>query len=108
MERTFDSQAHRLNSALAQLNRSFMQRSQAGVRPGTAVGGYYTNITGRGGRAAYDIGLVGRRIGRGPVQVSPAGGRTTKVLTAAFQKILSAQLQLAQLKAELDRLKKGK
>jgi len=119
-EQSFNQQADRLNSIMANLNRLTMQRGNASVRRDDPSG-YFVGIAGGAtgksksarGRVgdAYHVGIIGRRIGRGPVKMTSAralNSRSTKVMTAAFQKLLFAQSQLVELRAELDRLKQKK
>jgi hypothetical protein len=105
-ERSFESQANDLISALARVGKSLKQQGESSLS-GAATSGsaYFVSIAGsrQSSGDARHKGLVGKRIGRGPVSVSP--GKSTKAITAAFAKILEAQAQLSQIKAEVERLK---
>ena len=107
-ERSFDSQANELISALSRLGKSIKQQGAPAGFSADSESDYFVGITpakSAFGDARY-TGLVGKRVGRGPVNVSP--GRSTRAMTAAFAKILSAQAQLSQLQSEVERLKHRK
>lgn len=86
---------------------SGMRSMQTGELPG-----YYVQITGgKGQQSAYgyraaDTGLVGSRVGRGPVRMVSSKGPSTKAVTTAFAKLLSMQAQVQSIKEELEVLKK--
>jgi hypothetical protein len=131
MERGLDDQGRQLTARLGKLAKQARRppkrggRKWPGSRPGSGFGsgfghdaGYYVDMVGRGGGGgrgrkggkgyrAADTGLVGRRIGRGPVRMASAGGGvSTRALSAAFGRLLAAQAQLQRLKSEMDRVRK--
>jgi hypothetical protein len=111
LERSFEIEGRQLTVALVHLQRSVKSQGRVAYTPGYEIPGYYVEITGRRkGRAPRgfrpaDTGLVGRRIGRGPVRMTSSDGQSAKAVTAAFAKLLSAQSQLQQLRSELERVK---
>ncbi|MEP9387677.1 hypothetical protein [Mesorhizobium sp. KR9-304] len=130
----FDQQAQQLTLGLIRLQRHLKSSGGGGGGkrrpkfrprgPGGELPGYFVDITGRGGgkqgkrsgsqkskwpRAA-DAGLVGRRIGRGPVRMTGSGAdaQSAKAVTAAFAKLLAAQAQLLQMRSDVEGLKKAR
>jgi hypothetical protein len=105
-ERAFAAQANDLISALSSIGKSLKQQRSAANPALSSEEGYFVNITGsrRASRNSQYRGLVGKRVGRGPVSVVP--GRSTKAITVAFAKVMEAQTQLSQLQAEVERLKR--
>ncbi len=110
LETQFDVEGRQMAAALHRLLKSAKAQSSAGPQQGRELAGYYVNITGRRapggapGRAA-DMGLVGRRVGRGPVRMTGSGTQSAKIASAVFSKLLVAQSQLEQIRAELEALK---
>ncbi|ARM91497.1 hypothetical protein RHEC894_PC00479 (plasmid) [Rhizobium sp. CIAT894] len=113
-----DDQAQQLTAGLVKLEQSLKvsRRSQRSKSGSLAANGelqnYYVDITASKifGKAnwprAADSGLVGRRIGRGPVRMTGSDTQSAKAVTAAFAKLLSAQAQLLQIRSEVEDLKK--
>lgn len=124
LERGLDNQGRQLTVLLDKLGRQSRRPQKTfggggrsgGGRTGGNGGraavdsGYYVDMVGHAERRpmfrAADTGLVGRRIGRGPVRMATAtGGASTRALSAAFGRLLAAQTQLQQLRAEMDRIR---
>jgi small-conductance mechanosensitive channel len=118
IERGLDEEGRQLAVRLGKLGKRSSQASKAAKgrggfqRPGYDDVGYYVEMVGSRGQGrrptyrAADTGLVGRRIGRGPVRMaSPGGNVSTRALSAAFGRLLAAQSQLQQLKSEMDRIR---
>jgi hypothetical protein len=115
LEKGFEIEGQQLTAALLKLQKAVKGQTRPPPRGGGGHGGdqagYYVQITGgrdrprSGGFRAADTGLIGRRVGRGPVRMTSADGQSAKAVTAAFSKLLSAQSQLQKLRTELEGLK---
>ena len=111
LERSFEAQSRQLTAALSQLRNAIKTQPKGKAGRQGELPGYYVNIAAgrnrphRGGGRPADTGLVGRRVGRGPVRMTSSGAQSAKAMTAAFAKLLAAQSQLQQLRVELESLK---
>jgi uncharacterized coiled-coil protein SlyX len=117
LERGLDDQGRQLSVLLGKLQRGARaQRTSPPFNRGGASSddpGYYVQIAATGAcRAQYraaDTGLVGRRVGRGPVRMAASGSAlSTKAMSAAFGRLLAAQAQLQQLRSEMERIRQRK
>jgi len=108
------TQAEQLNSILVRLNKSLKGKSLATSASLPSSPGYSVGIAARyqGGQSnAYNVGLTGRRIGRGPVRMTAeiaSSAQSTKLMSTMFRKILEVQSQLTQLRTEVERLRQRK
>jgi hypothetical protein len=111
LERSFEAEGQQLSSALVRLQKSIRTGSVGRIPISGQTDGYYVRMVGTPARRrrsrAADTGLVGRRIGRGPVRMGSASGgaQSAKALSAAFARLLSAQTQLQQLQSDIERIK---
>jgi len=114
LERSFEAEGQQLSAALVKLQKSVRASGVVTTPVRGEPQGYYVRIVGgpkqRGGPRSADMGLVGRRIGRGPVRMGStgSGAQSAKALSAAFARLLSAQTQLQQLRSDIERLKMSK
>ena len=113
LETQFEAEGRQVVSALHRLLKSAKAQSGAGPQQSRELSGYYVNITGRRGQGgalgrAADTGLVGRRVGRGPVRMTGSGSQSAKIASAVFSKLLVAQSQLQQIRSELEALKSSR
>jgi hypothetical protein len=129
LERSFQAEGEQLSVSLMKLQKS-LRAASAKTNSSRAFGsrafgprafgprgeqdGYYVQMVGRprssGSFRPADTGLIGRRVGRGPVRMgnAAANAQATKALNAVFSRLLAAQIELQQLRSEMERAKSKK
>lgn len=120
LERSFQAEGEQLSISLMKLQKS-LRSARARTGSSRAIGGraeqegYYVQMVGArpragGGFRAADTGLIGRRVGRGPVRMGSAGAdaQATKALNAVFSRLLAAQIELRRLRSDIERVKDGR